>query len=35
MFGTYTDPRTVPGGTPLGLGEEVAPRRVPRMLVGV
>jgi sterol desaturase/sphingolipid hydroxylase (fatty acid hydroxylase superfamily) len=35
MFGTYTDPRTVPAGTPLGLGEEVAPRRVPRMLVGV
>ncbi len=35
LFGTYTDPRTVPAGTPLGLGEPVDRKRVPRMLVGV
>lgn len=34
-FGTYTDPRTVPEDTPLGLGEEVPKRRIPRMLLGV
>jgi sterol desaturase/sphingolipid hydroxylase (fatty acid hydroxylase superfamily) len=35
MFGTYTDPRAVPVGTPLGLGEEVEAKRMPRMFVGV
>jgi sterol desaturase/sphingolipid hydroxylase (fatty acid hydroxylase superfamily) len=35
MFGTYTDPRTVPASTPLGLGEPLDRRRLPRMLVGV
>ena len=35
MFGTYTDPRDVPVGTPLGLGEPIDRRRVPRMIVGV
>ena len=35
MFGTYTDPKTVPPGTKLGLGEHVEAKRMPRMLVGV
>jgi hypothetical protein len=35
MFGTYTDPKTVPPGTKLGLGERVEAKRMPRMLVGV
>jgi sterol desaturase/sphingolipid hydroxylase (fatty acid hydroxylase superfamily) len=35
MFGTYTDPRDVPAGTTLGLGEPIDRRRVPRMIVGV
>jgi len=35
MFGTYTDPRTVAAGTPLGLGEQVEAKRMPRMFVGV
>jgi sterol desaturase/sphingolipid hydroxylase (fatty acid hydroxylase superfamily) len=34
-FGTYTDPRTVPEDTPLGLGEHVPARKIPRMLLGV
>jgi len=34
-FGTYTDPRTVPEDTPLGLGEHVPGRKIPRMLLGV
>jgi sterol desaturase/sphingolipid hydroxylase (fatty acid hydroxylase superfamily) len=35
MFGTYVDPMTVPPSTPLGLGEPLENKRVPRMLVGV
>lgn len=35
MFGTWHDPKDVPAGTRLGLGEPVDRRRVPRMLVGV
>ncbi len=34
-FGTYTDPATVPDNTPLGLGEHVPRRKIPRMLLGV
>jgi sterol desaturase/sphingolipid hydroxylase (fatty acid hydroxylase superfamily) len=34
-FGTYTDPKTVPEDTPLGLGEQVPMKRIPRMLLGV
>ena len=34
-FGTYTDPRTVPADMPLGLGEHVPRRKIPRMLLGV
>jgi len=35
FFGTYTDPATVPADAPLGLGERVSGRRIPRMLIGV
>lgn len=35
LFGTYTDPATVPVDEPLGLGEPIEPRRIPRMLIGV
>ncbi len=35
MFGTFVDPATVPDSFPLGLGEPVAPRRLPRMFLGV
>lgn len=35
MFGTYTDPRTVPADIPLGLGERVPAKKLPRMLLGV
>jgi sterol desaturase/sphingolipid hydroxylase (fatty acid hydroxylase superfamily) len=35
MFGTYIDPDTVPASAPLGLGEPVQPKQIPRMLVGV
>jgi sterol desaturase/sphingolipid hydroxylase (fatty acid hydroxylase superfamily) len=35
MFGTYTDPSTVPPDAPLGLGEEIKPQQIPRMMVGV
>lgn len=34
-FGTWQDPRSVPEDTPLGLGEHVPARRIPRMLVGI
>jgi sterol desaturase/sphingolipid hydroxylase (fatty acid hydroxylase superfamily) len=34
-FGTYTDPKTVPADTPLGLGEHVPAKKIPRMLLGV
>jgi sterol desaturase/sphingolipid hydroxylase (fatty acid hydroxylase superfamily) len=35
MFGTYVDPAKVKEDYPLGLGEPVDPKKVPRMLVGV
>src|SRR5258707_7842788 len=35
MFGTYVDPATMTESFPLGLGERVAPKKVPRMLVGL
>ena len=35
MFGTYVDPTTMPKDFPLGLGEEIPTKRIPRMLVGV
>src|SRR5205823_8124791 len=35
MFGTYVDPATVPETFPLGLGERVERKSIPRMLVGV
>jgi sterol desaturase/sphingolipid hydroxylase (fatty acid hydroxylase superfamily) len=35
MFGTMTDPSTVPADTPLGLGEPVDEKQVPRLLIGV
>jgi sterol desaturase/sphingolipid hydroxylase (fatty acid hydroxylase superfamily) len=35
MFGTYVDPATVPETFPLGLGERVEKKKIPRMLVGV
>jgi sterol desaturase/sphingolipid hydroxylase (fatty acid hydroxylase superfamily) len=35
MFGTYVDPDSVPEDTPLGLGESIDRKKVPRMLLGV
>ena len=35
MFGTYVDPANVPETFPLGLGEPIEGKNVPRMLVGV
>jgi sterol desaturase/sphingolipid hydroxylase (fatty acid hydroxylase superfamily) len=35
MFGTYVDPNTVPDSFPLGLGEPIPAKKIPRMLVGV
>ena len=35
MFGTYVDPDKVPDSFPLGLGEPVRGKEIPRMLVGV
>jgi len=35
MFGTYTDPETVPANAPLGLGESINKKDIPRMLLGV
>jgi sterol desaturase/sphingolipid hydroxylase (fatty acid hydroxylase superfamily) len=35
LFGTWVDPRTVPLDTPLGIGQQIAKREVPRMLAGV
>lgn len=35
LFGTWVDPRTVPLDTPLGIGEPIQKRAVPRMLAGV
>ncbi|MBL8859065.1 MAG: sterol desaturase family protein [Planctomycetes bacterium] len=34
-FKTFVDPRSLEAGTPLGLGEPLVRRRVPRMIVGV
>jgi len=35
LFGTYVDPASVPDSFPLGLGEPVASRKIPRMFLGV
>lgn len=35
MFGTYVDPATVPEDVPLGLGEPIDKKKIPRMLIGV
>jgi sterol desaturase/sphingolipid hydroxylase (fatty acid hydroxylase superfamily) len=35
LFGTYVDPASVPEFFPLGLGETVEVKKVPRMLLGV
>jgi sterol desaturase/sphingolipid hydroxylase (fatty acid hydroxylase superfamily) len=35
MFGTYVDPAKVPDTFPLGLGEHVQGKKIPRMLLGV
>jgi sterol desaturase/sphingolipid hydroxylase (fatty acid hydroxylase superfamily) len=35
MFGTYVDPATMPDAFPLGLGEPLDKKEMPRMLVGV
>jgi sterol desaturase/sphingolipid hydroxylase (fatty acid hydroxylase superfamily) len=35
MFGTYVDPTTVPEDVPLGLGEPIDKKKIPRMLIGV
>jgi hypothetical protein len=35
MFGTYVDPASVKEEYPLGLGEPVDGKKIPRMLVGV
>jgi sterol desaturase/sphingolipid hydroxylase (fatty acid hydroxylase superfamily) len=35
MFGTYVDPATVPDEFPLGLGERIEAKKIPRMLAGV
>ena len=35
LFSTYVDPATMPDEYPLGLGERIANRQVPRMLVGL
>jgi sterol desaturase/sphingolipid hydroxylase (fatty acid hydroxylase superfamily) len=35
MFGTYVDPATAPDLFPLGLGEPVEAKKIPRMLFGL
>jgi sterol desaturase/sphingolipid hydroxylase (fatty acid hydroxylase superfamily) len=35
LFGTYTNPDSVPIDEPLGLGEPIDQARIPRMLIGV
>jgi len=35
LFGTYVDPALMPAEYPLGLGEHVDRKQVPRMLVGI
>jgi sterol desaturase/sphingolipid hydroxylase (fatty acid hydroxylase superfamily) len=35
MFGTYVDPASMPESFPLGLGEPIDKKKIPRMLLGV
>ncbi len=35
MFGTYVDPKTMPETFPLGLGEPIDKKKIPRMLLGL
>ena len=35
MFGTYVDPADAPESFPMGLGERVEAKKIPRMLMGV
>jgi sterol desaturase/sphingolipid hydroxylase (fatty acid hydroxylase superfamily) len=35
MFGTYVDPEAVPANFPMGLGEPIENKKLPRMLLGV
>jgi sterol desaturase/sphingolipid hydroxylase (fatty acid hydroxylase superfamily) len=35
MFGTYVDPASMPDSFPLGLGEPVQSKEIPRMLLGL
>jgi sterol desaturase/sphingolipid hydroxylase (fatty acid hydroxylase superfamily) len=35
VFGTFVDPNTMPEEFPLGLGQPVEPRKMPRMVLGV
>jgi sterol desaturase/sphingolipid hydroxylase (fatty acid hydroxylase superfamily) len=35
MFGTYVDPATMPESFPLGLGEPIDKKKIPRMLLGL
>jgi len=35
LFGTYVDPATMPEAFPIGLGERVDKKKIPRMLLGV
>jgi sterol desaturase/sphingolipid hydroxylase (fatty acid hydroxylase superfamily) len=35
MFGTYRDPATVPLTEPLGMGEPIDQKQLPRMMIGV
>ena len=35
LFGTYVDPATMPEAFPIGLGEPIDKKKIPRMLIGV
>ena len=35
LFGTYVDPDKMPENFPLGLGEPIEKKHLPRMLLGV
>jgi sterol desaturase/sphingolipid hydroxylase (fatty acid hydroxylase superfamily) len=35
MFGTFVDPASMPENFPLGLGEQLEAKNIPRMLMGV
>lgn len=35
LFGTYVDPETMPEAFPIGLGEPIDKKKIPRMLLGV